>query len=225
MNNVEDLFRSLKYPQSAKFNAATTGPEYVVDWPLIGINAQGAHLHINNVHIEGVGIGVNVVQSDGVSSVSISNVDGWLMHDADMAFTYDPAKSAIVAPTLARQAATCPAANSTLYSHYWKYSCTVLISHVAHAMFEPRKNGKDRVSITNVGALGGCKYILRDAMFEIEHSAYGHGQFPNSGVAGITLYVRGDCFSPSAGIAPIAISGAEYTSGSTAKRFFFGPIS
>jgi len=54
--------------------------------------------------------------------------------------------------------------------------------------------------ITNIRNQGRCKYLLRDGEFEI--SPFGRGQYPNSGCAALTFYVRQEGFTDARGEYP-----------------------
>jgi len=183
-------------------NSTDLKPEYILDWPLIGIHAEGQLLNISNVHIEGVTIGINVVQSAGRSNVGISGVDVNHLMDADMVYYNDPAY-VDASVSLSKQAIAYQSGDANYRLGYWKYCCAVLISYDPSG-WRGYTNQKDRVTILNVSSHGFCKYLLRDGMYNIEQSAFGLGQFPNTCASAMTFYARTDPWAPSLGIAPYA---------------------
>ncbi len=199
-----------------------TAPVIFIDYPRIAIHAQGEHLKIDNVHIEGVGIGVYVVESDGRSHVTISNVNIWLMNDADQAYVGDPDGQNVLMPSLARQKATWPWLWALREPLYWNYSCGVLLSKAPGSYDEDYKNAKDSVTITGLFARSG-QYLLRDAMYDHEVTAYG-GLTRNYPGGAIAFYSRCDAIMPAAGTPPDASYSGSYANDPQAKVYFIGPV-
>jgi hypothetical protein len=200
-----------------------TQPACLFEWPLVGIHAQGQRLNINNVHIEGTGIGINVVQSSSTSSVTISNVDVYALMDASMRYRFDPAYFLVEAPAAARQLATYPDNAISSQRRYWNYSCGVLISSVPGG-YSGAHNLKDAVVITNLKVVEVTKYALRDAVYGVDVRSTGHGQLPSDGSMVLAFYARGNAYAPAVGVAPNAAGGGTFATHPAAKQYFIGPV-
>jgi len=197
-------------------------PDLVAEIPHTGVFAQGEHLYLNNVHIEGVTVGVNVVQSAARSHVTIANVNVAQTSDSRQAFTRDPEGVDIPEPSLARQiAAHPPLIKGTYQPHYWNYSCAVLISRTP-AETPGHQNGPDSVTIIGLSARDGCRYLIRDAAYNVELTSYRQGRSTASGA--VAFYARGNTSMPAAGVAPYAAYASGFPYNTDAKVYFIGPV-
>lgn len=207
-----------------------TLPAYVFirEFPRAAIHAQGMHLNINNVHIEGTSIGVNVVQGNTNTGVTLSNIDvNHMMDDGDV--YYESRYDRRSLPTMLRQQATYPDSNGRFEPHFWKYSTAVLVSGIS-GWSDGAQNVKDRATMTTITSQGRCSYLLRDPMYNIDHGSFGRGQYPNGSASAFSFYTRGDACVATLGIPPDAQATYYYRGyapnvwPNNTKKHFFGPI-
>lgn len=119
-----------------------------------------------------------------------------------------------------------PAGNT----NYFRYSCGVLIAGATEISDNPGYTGSNpRASVTVTGLVGqGVSYILRDASFGQNLTAYGNGQFPYVANQKLSFYSRGSSYYrnttfPWEGWA--IYDSATHTPANTPERtFFVGPV-
>jgi hypothetical protein len=198
-----------------------TAPDLILETTHTGIFAQGEHLYLNNLHIEGVTIGVNVVQTTSRSHVTIANVTCAHSNDSRQAYYLDPEGLDIPEPTLSRQAATHPPLITGYHPYYWNYSCAVLISRTP--LETPgHQNGLDSVTIIGLSARDDCRYLIRDAAYNVDLTSWRQGRNVASGI--VAFYARSNTSMPAAGVAPCAAYAGGYPYNTDAKVYFYGPV-
>jgi hypothetical protein len=164
---------------------------------------------IEDVHIEGTVIGVNVRESTSLDNVFIKNLKCFAMMDPVHGAVYE----------LDGWSGADPAPNTDNYN----YSCAVMIGGMGEAptYSYPNDNWRGRVVVNNVSTNGGCCYLLRDSVYGIEHTSYDMGQFPATGAGCIAFYTRGNVY-----VGPISDGGTIYDklAPATDRAYFLGPI-
>ncbi len=180
---------TLRKAQSSAWSTAPADPDpgFVRDWPLYGILAAGYHTSIDNIHIEGVGIGIHVYATSTPESVTISNIDGHVMMDDGLIYYDDPARVLGPPPQLSVQESTDNVGG--LHGFYWHYGAVVTIGRTKTES-EGGSNYNANVSIRNLRSQGTCKYLLRDWAYGIDLHSF-IGRSPNDGAGTLTAYDRG----------------------------------
>lgn len=158
-------------------------PEWVCDYPQTAIVAQG-NLTLSNIHIEGAVTGAHIKQNSGANNVAITNLKTFAMMDRGLGvYELDGFSGADPSPD----------------TGYFDYGCAVLIGK-AEGDFEEENNLKDCVTLTAITAVGGCPYLVRDAVYGVERTMFDTGQFPAGELAGrIAFYTRGNAYTGSGG--------------------------
>lgn len=193
----------------------TTKPQLTYDWAQFGIIVEGDAV-INNLHIEGVGIGINVVSGDKSNSVSISNVNGWILMDQNMRYYNDPTR--VGGPVTTTQEE-----QSVDKNFAFKYGSLVVISS-RKGSTNSHYNYNSHVTINNIKSSGGVKYLLRDAAYGVDFTTIGNGRIPNSEDATIAYYSRVVPHYGTTGKWP-NLTNLWYNGKTTpAKQFIVGPI-
>lgn len=158
----------------------TPKPDIISDWAQFGIIVEGDAV-INNLHIEGVGIGINIVSSDKPNSVSISNINGWILMDKKMKYYNDPSRISGPPPSLEEQRVN--------DNFIFDISALVVISS-RKGIGNSYYNYNSHVTINNIKSSGGLQYLLRDLAYNIDFTTIGNGRFPNEDSATISFYSR-----------------------------------
>ena len=213
-------------------------PAWIVTYPLIGIRAAG-NLSISNVHFEGMVIGVHCeYNNSGGNSIALTNLNFLSLHDpiaARGSVYINDGRSGMDFATDAdaTAASVYNGTNSNDTLRYFGYGCGVLISK---GQFMTGTGGTipynffDRVVINGIHGSGGVTYLLRDALYGKNITAYGMGQDPTSSGGGISFYSRGNGYANAVTRPYAPIGGGSYdpanptTSPSNTRTFFVGPI-
>jgi hypothetical protein len=228
------------FDTTAEGTATYDEPAWIVTYPLTGIRAAG-NLSVSNVHFEGMVIGVHCeYNNSGGNSIALTNLNFLSLHDPIAArgsvYINDGRSGRDFATDAdATAASVYNGTNSNDTLRYFGYGCGVLISK---GQFMTGTGGTipynyfDRVVINGIHGSGGVTYLLRDALYGKNITAYGMGQNPTSSGGGISFYSRGNGYAnavtrPYASITP---GGGLYdpvnptTAASTSRTFFVGPI-
>lgn len=160
-----------------------------ITWPTYGMVVGGAHTTIDNIHIEGCGVGIFVQSTDAPCSVSISNISTQKLMDYGMEFA-DEDIPLIPAPSIDEQKLLYPGADDP---YYHKYSSAIIIGRVAK-YYNSSKAFSVTAITSNIRNHGRCKYLIRDGLYDKHISPFGMGQYPNSGNGSITFYARKEGF-------------------------------
>jgi hypothetical protein len=183
-------------------------PIWICDYPQVAIMAKG-FCSIEDVHIEGTVIGVNVRESSSQDNVFIKNLKCFAMMDPVHGAVYE----------LDGWSGADPAPNTDNYN----YSCAVMIGGFGEAptYSYPNDNWRARVVVNNVSTNGICSYLLRDSVYGIEHTSYDMGQFPATGAGCIAFYTRGNVY-----VGPVSDGVTIYQklTPATDRAYFLGPI-
>ncbi len=177
---------------------AIVPPAFVMDWPRYGIVAKGTHLDIRNIHIEGTQIGVYIEQSDGVSNVTVDNLDVNHLMRGDMVYYTESVAGYTTAvmppPTLASQIIAYPADANRTRPFLSQYSAAVMVSTTPIVNPIDGLNTKDSCNLRNIVAIGQCDYLVRDCVYGTHSSAFGQGQFPATATGCVKSYVRNNSY-------------------------------
>lgn len=168
-----------------------------MDWPTYGMVISGAHTVVDNLHIEGCGVGIFVESTDTPCSVSISNISVTHLMDYGMKY-FDEETPNDPAPGLAQQKIDFPGLEHKFYN---KYSSAIVIGRTP-IFYASSLAYNVTATISNVRNSGRCKYLLRDGLYNVHFSPFGRGQYPNQGRAALTYYARAEGFVPSEGAYP-----------------------
>lgn len=179
--------------------AADNGAE----WPTYGMVVSGAHSVVDNVHIEGCGVGILAESAGPAASIAISNISTNHLMDYGMRYYNEPVPIA-PAPSIEEQKKAFPGANHPYYS---QYSTAVMIGR-SPASYAASKAYNIAPVISVVRNQGRCKYLLRDGDYNI--SPFGRGQYPNSGCAALVFYARPESFEKAVGEFPYGDGSANF---------------
>jgi hypothetical protein len=226
-------------PEGTTTYTGANAPAWIVDYPLIGFKAQG-NMSISNVHFEGVVIGVHCeYNSSGGNSITLTNLNFLSFHDPIRGSVYiNDGRSGIDFATDGDAAAASAynVNNSNTTLRYFGYGCGVLISKgpFMTGTSQVEYNYFDRVVINGIHGAGGVTYLLRDALYGKNITAYGMGPVPTASGGGISFYSRGNGYANAATrpYAPITAGGASgaydplnpTSASSVSRTFFTGPI-
>lgn len=192
-----------------------------IEWPTYGMVISGAHTSIDNLHIEGCGVGIFVESTDAPCSVSISNISVVHLMDYDMQF-YDQDTPLIPAPSLNDQRLKFPGVQD---NYYHKYGSAIIIGRNPVNYASSLAYNVSAV-ISNIRNQGRCKYLLRDSLYNVQFSPFGKGQYPNHGTSVLTYYVRPEGFVDSVDTFPYGDSSYDFRNRLTpiGKNNCIGPI-
>ena len=135
-----------------------------IEWPAVGIHAKGSNLRISNGHFEGMGCGVLVPVSNGINTVTLSNLDGNNMMDKGQE-TFEEGTPLTPPPSDAPEGV-----HGTL-------------------VWIPSNNHKDFVTVSGLVS-HGCKWLLMDDRCKHRVSAFGSGQWPDYPYGRVAFYAR-----------------------------------
>lgn len=180
---------------------ATSPPALTYTWPVYGVLASGYHTTIDNLHIEGCLIGVQIYDVNSPPcSVTVSNIDTtWMMASAlsggEMRWYTDWERLSSSgqfgpAPSLAVQLTSF--GNPTLMEYTKYYGVSVNIGKINPA-FNAAYLYNTTAVITNIRntSYWTPAYLLRDALYNVHYSAWGKGQYPNiAATSSIAFYAR-----------------------------------
>lgn len=174
--------QSASYGVTDSNGAGGSAPDLVQDFPTFGIWAQGNHLSLKNIHVEGVTVAVGIIESDGINHVDVEAVDlNWGMGRGAVYYN-DPSRVAGPPPP--------PDDLNDIIQD----SCVVLIAKQPGTSVCSR-NYKDSATVRGICNSGPCNYLLRDGTYDILVPVFGNGgQFPAEEAAGLAFYARTNGF-------------------------------
>jgi len=212
---------------------SSVGYPYSRTWPLFGILIyQGDGVSVENVHLEGMGIGVHIgATGDGGSMVTLASIESerlmsFGMNDTDQFqpanARYVPLSSGVVPLSVQMRDQSFGYFNylSSLAlsgflpdpgSYLFRYSALVTIgTSFEKAAWDSKypNNVFSTVNITNIG--GPNHYILRDLHYGIDIPGYGDGSTPNEFNRRVSRYTRTNAYGPASGAFPNLTAGRVF---------------
>jgi hypothetical protein len=157
-------------------------PAWIRDYPHTAIYAAG-YVTLTDIHIEGAVIGIFIPEISGNSNVVATNIKTLAMMDRARGAVYE----------LDGRSGAAPPTNTD----YYGYGCAVLIAGSSEA--GGSLNLKQSATLTAVSTNGGCCYLVRDAVYAVNRTSFGMGQFALSptgeGSGGrFAFYTRGNIY-------------------------------